>query len=164
MTSPAPLDQSDIEPVFALAQHVLDTIVGYYETADVKLPERRVVVIGELTVDKEVLGVMFGGTHIGAPGNELSTPMRGEAPTTAVFSVELWRKVDVGRGGARGYRPPKSARVTDDAGMAMIDCWLLQRAALLCDQMSVGVIATTAPLPPQGGLQGINLSLQLQVP
>lgn len=164
MTQPDGPGQGIDDPVGDLAQHVLDSVVATFDGAGIALPDRRVIVIGELPVDKEIVGVMFGGVHVGPPANEVSGPFRGEQPRTGVFDVQIWRNISVGEGGARGYRPPRSDTVIDQARIAMLDAWYLLEAAYLCDEMHVGVVATTAPLPPQGGLQGISLSLSVQVP
>lgn len=159
--------QVDTQAAVDLANHVLATIVAHFAAAEIAIPERQLVVIGELAVDAECLGVMFGGMHVGPPGNEISQPYKGDQPRSAIFDVELWRNVATGgEGGAprAKARAPKAATITAEANIAMIDCWLLLEAAFLCDQMNAGVIASTAPLPPQGGLQGISLSLTLQVP
>lgn len=180
MTDDAAGRIDDLNAVVDLAQHVLDTYVAVFDAADRELPKRREIVIGELVVEDEgsgrnagVFGVMYGGHHVGAPGNEMSAPLRGDAPTTGVFNIELWRPVTTtGGGGAR--RAPKASVITDQAKEAMIDSWLLMRAAYACDHWDAtdtipdwdgpGVIASVAPLPPQGGLQGMNVSLSLQVP
>lgn len=168
MTLPAVGGQvDDSQAVVNLANYVLDTIVGGFDAASIALPERRLIVIGELTVDTECLGVMFGGLHVGPPGNEVGQPYRGEQPRTCIFDVELWRKITTGgEGGAPRARArvPNTSVVTAQAQVAMVDSWVLLQSAYLCDQMNAGVIASTAPLPPQGGLQGISLSLSLQVP
>lgn len=168
--------QGDIDPVVALAQHVLDTVVATYETATAALPDfvslkplpkRREIVVGEFSVEdpKGGVGVMFGGCHVGPPGNELSSPFKGDSPRSAIFSVELWRPVSTGRGGAATARAPKAAVVIGQADVAMVDSWLLLEAAFAMDfPGGPGVIASTSPLAPNGGVQGIQLSLTLQVP
>lgn len=174
MTLPAVQGQVVDDPVGDLAQHVLDTIVATYDTIVnapdspiTALPERREIVIGALAVDDKrgVLGVMFGGTHVGPPGNELSSPFKGNQPRSAIFNVELWRPVDTGRSGAAAARAPKAAVIIDQAKTAMLDSWYLIEAAFKCDfPGGPGVIASTSPLAPSGGQQGIQLSLTLQVP
>src|SRR4051794_21726672 len=111
MTTPA-TDQGGDDPVAALALVVLETIVNEYDTRGLDLPKNRRIVIGELAVDDEILGVMFGGCHVGPPGNELSQPFRGDVPRTAIFSIELWRKISTGRGGAKTARAPRADVVT----------------------------------------------------
>jgi hypothetical protein len=164
MTQPDTEGQAIDDPVGSLAQSVLDTVVATFESVGIALPNRQEITVGDLVVDNEVLGVMFGGVHVGPPANEVSQPYRGNQPRTALFDIQLWRTVDTGEGGARGYTPPKTSRVISQAKTAMLDAWYLLEAAYRCDQMNVGVVATTAPLPPQGGLQGIALSMSVQVP
>ena len=164
MTTPA-TGQGGDDPVAALALVVLDTIVNEYEQRGLDLPADRRVVVGELAVEGETLGVMFGGCHVGPPGNELSQPFRGDNPRSAIFSIELWRKISTGKGGARTARAPRADVVTAQASTTMVDSWVLLEAAFKCDYIGgPGVIAATAPLAPSGGLQGVTLSLTLQVP
>lgn len=174
MTSPVVGGQVVDDPVGDLAQHVLDVLVTTFESMAaqpdspvLKLPERREIVVGELVVEGEKgqVGVMFGGCHVGPPGNELSSPWKGEQPRSAIFNVELWRPISTGRGGARTARAPKASVVTEQAKTAMLDAWYMIEAAFKMDfPGGPGVIASTSPLPPQGGLQGIQLSLTIQVP
>lgn len=164
MTTPA-TDQGGDDPVAALALVVLDTIISEFEDRGLDLPKDRRIVVGELAVEGQVLGVMFGGCHVGPPGNELSQPFRGDSPRTAIFSIELWREISTGRGGAKTARAPRADVVTAQANTTMVDTWVLLEAAFKCDYPGgPGVIASTAPLPPSGGLQGVTLSLSLQVP
>jgi hypothetical protein len=174
VTAPTVQGQVIDDPVGDLAQHVLDTIVATYEAAVatpdtqvLRLPKRQEIVVGAMTVEGEhgQLGVMFGGCHVGPPGNEMSSPFRGDQPRSAIFNIELWRAVSTGRGGATTARAPKASKVTEQAKIAMLDAWILLQAAFACDYVGgPGVIASTSPLPPEGGLQGIQLSLTLQVP
>lgn len=180
MTLPVAVSQGLDDPVGSLAQRVLDTILATYEAArkaiepidkelakDLKIPKRQIIAVSEVPVDDDngQIAVMFGGTHIGPPGAELTTPMKWDhAPRTAIFDIQLWRAISTGRGGASTARAPKAEVVTRQAKVAMQDSWLLLEAAFKMDDASgAGVIASTAPLPPQGGLQGIALSVSLQV-
>lgn len=167
MTTPVdPARQADSTAVVELTQYVYDTIISYLESCGIEVPKRRSIVIAELVVDDNegVFGVIFGGTHVGPPGGEIAGPIKGDAPRTAVYDIELWRKVSTQSGGGARARRPAGDAITDQAKTTMKDTWALQQAAYLCDRLNAGVIATTAPLPPEGGLQGVSLSLQLQVP
>lgn len=171
------VDPADNLAIVNLAQHVLDTIVTVFAEAGVALPDSQVITIGSVAVDSAegVLAVMFGQTYTGAPGNEMSTPLRGDAPISATFNVELWRGISTRGGGGARPRPPKTSVISDQAKSSIVDAWLLQQAAYRCNHFEAsddfpnpydgpGVIATVAALPPEGGTQGTSLSLVMQVP
>lgn len=174
MTTPDAPGQVIDDPVGDLAQHVLDTIIATFGAAAavadspvLPIPKRRGIVVGSMAVEDKngQLGVMFGGCHVGPPGNELSSPFKGDQPRSAIFNIELWRAISTGRGGATAARAPKASVVSDQAKTAMLDAWYLLEAAFKCDFTGgPGVIASTSPLAPMGGLQGIQLSLTIQVP
>lgn len=148
-------------PVTSLARWVLKTIEDVYAEAEVELPTRRVLTIGSVAVDEPVLAIMFGGLTVGPPGNELMSPMHGDSPQTAVFNVELWRPEPTL--GPRGLIPT-AMEESAAAEAVMQDTWLLGQAAFRTDQMGVGVIWRIAVNDPQGGMVGVSLTLDVQVP
>jgi len=132
-----------------------------FQEAGVELPPRRLVTIGTVSVDEPLLAVMYGGTSVGTPGNEMTVPMRQEQPRSATWNVELWRSQPIlGAGG----RIPTPEQERDAAETIMNDQWLLIQSAYAADQMGVGVIARVGVNEPQGGTVGSSMSLELQIP
>lgn len=151
-------------PVASAARHLLNTIVETYErNAEVAtaLPLRQLVTIGSVSVDAPLVAVMYGGIAVGPPGNELNIPYRIEAPRSLTFNVELWRETPTVT--TSGHAPSTQA-VSAAAEVVMQDSWLLLEAAFASDQTGVGVIANAAVNAPQGGMIGVSMSVEQQVP
>jgi hypothetical protein len=161
VTYPAGYDR----PVASVARHLLATIETQFSAAGIELPARRVITVGSVAVDDELLAVMFGGVYTGLPGNEQNTPVsnRGEGfvPRTAVFNVELWRYVPALTGSGQAPSPEietaAAEKTTDDA-------WHLLEAAFNSDQMGIGVIARVDVNEPQGEYHGISMVVELVIP
>jgi hypothetical protein len=134
-----------------------------FEDAGVELPSRRVITVGEAAIEDESVTIMWGGTLVGPPANEV-TLSRGETPRSATFDVQIWRSVVQGRGGAHTAHAPRPDAIADKAFRAMMDAWLLMDVARLVDVEAIGTLASTAALPPSGGLQGVAMTLTLAVP
>jgi hypothetical protein len=161
VTYPAGYDR----PVASVARHLLATIETQFSAAGIELPARRVITVGSVAVDDELLAVMFGGVYTGLPGNEQNTPVsnRGEGfvPRTAVFNIELWRYVPALTGSGQAPSPEietaAAEKTTDDA-------WHLLEAAFNSDQMGIGVIARVDVNEPQGEYHGISMVVELVIP
>jgi|APGre2960657373_1045057.scaffolds.fasta_scaffold08420_5 hypothetical protein len=147
-------------------ERVLDTIVAQYEAYNMPVPTRRYWTIGLPPVDCEQLVVSFQQMYLGAPGAQVSSPQKCEAPRTATFSVSVARPVPSGgqNGGA-----PSTASLTKAATVAAYDAWILMESAAALDQWEeggygMGVIATVDTLQPEGGFQVVTLSCTTSVP
>lgn len=154
-------------PIPSLARWVLSQIeetfsVAVEEGHATALPQRRLVTIGSVSVDEPLLAVMFGNATIGPPGNELTTPLRGDSPRSAVFNVELWRPIETSM--PSGYEPAPAESISADSEVVMQDAWLLLEAAAKCDQMGIGIIASVAVNEPQGEVFGCRMGLEIQIP
>jgi hypothetical protein len=162
--SGAPFPIGSPYPVVTLARYVLDTIVATYEAhADVAtpLPTSRRIAIGTVATDYENLTVMYGGTTIGLPGNDFIQPMRGDAPRVATFDVELWRTVQTSYPNGM---PASDEMLDAAAAIVMQDSWVLLEAAAACDPRNQGVVASVGVVEPSGELQGVSMTLAIQVP
>lgn len=151
-------------PITSLAQFVLETIISTYAArAEVAtpLPSRHVVTVGSVAIDAPTLAVMFGGLSVGLPGNDLSRPFRSNEPRSADFNIELWRPITTAQ--PTGL-PASAASISRSSEVTMQDTWLLLESAYACDQLGVGVIASTVIHEPQGDMIGVTMSLTLQVP
>jgi hypothetical protein len=149
------------QPVASAARFFLQCIETVFTENEVTLPTRRLIVVGSLAVEQnEVLAVMFGGIKIGSPGNELVNPRLEDSGRTAVYNVELWRKLPGGDSPVELH--PETTSVAAEA--AMQDSWLLFDAAHRADQLNVGVITSASVNANQGGMQGVSLQTEIQIP
>ena len=103
---------------------------------------------------------MYGSLTVGQPAAQMTRPFRTDDPTTATFNIELWRAFPALS--EQGV-PPTAAQEQAVAEVLMQDSWLLLQSAYACDQMGVGVVATTAVNSPQGEMAGVSMQLDLQV-
>lgn len=148
-------------PIASVARLILERIVAMYEENDTPLPARRLITIGSVAVDDELVAVMFGGVSVGPPGNELNQPLRQEQPRSMVYNVELWRDTpSITESGTA----PQPQEIQDASEIIMHDAWLLLEAAYTADMTGVGIIANVTVLEPQGQLHGVAMNLELQVP
>lgn len=161
VTYPAGYDR----PVASVARYLLSTIETQFSEAGIELPTRRIITVGSVAVDEEILAVMFGGVYTGLPGNELNTPIsnrsEGIVPRSAVFNVELWRYVQGLT--ATGAAPPAELE-TAAAEKSTDDSWHLLESAFRADQMGIGVIARVDVNPPQGEFHGVSMVVELTIP
>lgn len=152
-------------PVASVARHLLSVIEAEFSEAGIELPARRVITVGSVAVDEELLAVMFGGVYTGAPGNELNTPVTnrldGIVPRSAVFNIELWRHIPALTASGQA---PSAAQETAAAEEVTDDSWHLLEAAFRADQLGVGVIARVDVNPPQGEYHGLSMVVELQIP
>lgn len=152
-------------PVASVARHLLATIEAQFSAAGIELPARRVITVGSVAVDDELLAVMFGGVYTGPPGNELNSPISNRAggfvPRTASFNIELWRYIpaltSTGQAPSAAIETAAAEAVTDDS-------WCLLEAAFAADQLGVGVIARVDVNEPQGEYHGISMIVEIQIP
>lgn len=161
MTGPITYPAGQDKPIASAARYLLETIVNVYAEQGIDLPTRQVITIGSVAVDGPVLAVMYGGITVGPPGNEMSTPYRGDSARTLTFNVELWRETPVI--GMSGSVPPASA-VTDAAEATMEDSWWLMESAFASDQMGIGIVASATVNEPQGGMVGVSMMMEMVVP
>jgi hypothetical protein len=148
-------------PIASLARWLLQSIETTYAANDTELPTRRLVTIGSVAVDAPLLAVMFGAVAVGPPGNEMNTPLRGDAPRTATLNVELWRETPaIGPTG----NAPSAASISESSEIMMHDSWLLLESAYAADQTRVGIIANVTVNAPQGELHGVSMAVEMQIP
>lgn len=156
----------DAKHLKVFLERVLETVVAQYAAYGMPLPARRYWSIGLPPVDCEQLVVSFNQMYLGAPGSQVATPQKCEAPRTATFSVSVARPVP--SGGHTGAAP-STASLTKAATVAAYDAWILMESAAALDQweeggFGVGVIATVDTLQPEGGFQVVTLSCTAAVP
>ena len=161
MTFPDPRYPRGYErPIASAATRLLQVIEATFEANDTELPKRRYVSTGAVAVDTDQLTVMFGGIYVGPPGNELTTPYRGDQPRSLSLNVELWRRMPAL--GASGTAPSPEA-ISAASEVLMHDSWLLLEAAYQFDLLGVGVIANAGVNEPQGEYGGVSMTVESQV-
>lgn len=147
-------------PIASVARFVMEKIVETYATHGKSLPTYRLITIGSVAVDTELVAVMFGQVYTGTPGNEMNSPMRRETPRSCSMNIELWRNTpSLSDDGV----DPGAAEQSVASEVIMDDAWLLLEAAYAADQMGVGVIANVTVMEPQGELHGLSMALEMQV-
>lgn len=148
-------------PVASALRYIMERVVATFDAANVDLPDMRLVTVGSVSVDGPLLAVMFGGIAVGPPGNEMTTPLRHEAPRTVTVNVELWRRAPaLSDAGA----VPTPDAISAAAEIIMNDTWLLLEGAYASDQMGVGIIANATVNEPNGEMQGVAMALEVQIP
>jgi hypothetical protein len=146
-----------------MARWIMQTIVAKFDTdaSATPLPTRQLITIGAVSVDTPVLAVMYGSITVGSPASQMIHPFKTDDPRTAAFNIELWRAFPALS--EQGVIPTAEQEQAV-AEVLMQDSWLLLESAYACDQMGVGVVASTAVSPPQGEMAGVSMHLELQVP
>ncbi len=152
-------------PVASVARHLLSTIERTFSAAGIGLPARRVMTVGSVAVDQELLAVMFGGVYTGLPGNEMNSPVSmkggGLVPRSVVFDVELWRDVPALSLSGNAPTPAEESAAAEEVAQ---DAWLLLEAAFAADQTQFGVIARANVKEPEGELHGVSMIVEMVVP
>lgn len=152
-------------PVASVARHLLATIESQFEAAEVELPARRLITVGSVAVDSELLAVMFGGVYAGLPGNEMNAPVSnrggGLVSRTGVFNIELWRNVPALTSHGMAPSPEQETEAAEEVTQ---DAWLLLESAFASDQMGIGVIARVDVNEPRGEYHGVNMVVELVIP
>jgi hypothetical protein len=152
-------------PVASVARYLLSTIESEFSKAGIALPARRIITVGSVAVDDEVLAIMFGGVYSGPPGNELNSPQsnrqHGIVPRSASFNVELWRYVPALTSAGQA---PSSAEETQAAEEVTDDAWYLLEAAYNADQTGAGVVARVDVNEPNGEYHGVSMTVELVIP
>lgn len=149
-----------------LLDQILEAVVSVYESARFPLPTRRYWTVGTAPTDCEQIVVSLVNLYLGAPGDQATVPLQCNAAKSAVVNIQISRPVPtVGQGG----RPPSPESIQKAAEVSVIDSWLLMGNLEQFDLWgdggpSLGVIATIAGTPPQGGYQTTSMQLTLAVP
>ena len=155
-----PVDPKDSLPAYL--EHVLDTVVGVFEQADVPLPERKYWQVGGVIADCAQLTVHLSQVYKGLPGEDPNMAQRCGSFRTAVMSVQLFREIPVGN----GKQPPTPESLMEKAVPPAVDAWLLLDAAEAVDAagLETGVISELNVIEPSGGLVGWNMTLSAPIP
>jgi hypothetical protein len=151
-----------------IARHILDGVVAHYAAAaDITLPERRIIVAGNIRLtawDCEQVAVGMTGIGIGnLPGENSGNRYSGVQVNAtgvrhAVFAVQVVRCIPVSRDGTR---PPAPDVITDSGLRHIRDQGLLSQALVdittdltQADRLPVGSrvqVGAVQALGPEGG-------------
>ena len=81
--------------IVTLGRDILAGVVAGYKQRGLTLPDRQYLTLGTPVNDCEQLVVSWQQAYLGTPGDEASLPQRCEAVKTAVFTVQICRKMPV---------------------------------------------------------------------
>lgn len=145
---------------------VLETVVSVFESYNMPLPTRRYWAIASTPVDCEQVTVSLVNLYLGLPGDQATTPLQCNSPKSAVVNIAISRPVATVTGSGKA---PLGEKIQAGAEFAAYDAWILMDNLEQFDQWEsagngMGVIATVATTPPQGGYLTTNMQLTLAVP
>jgi hypothetical protein len=157
---------SDAKNLATLMQNVLNAVIDTYTSYTMPLPGRRYWTLGSPSVDCEQVVVSMLQMYIGSPGDEATSPRRGNDPRSVTLLVQVSREVPtVGTNG----RSPSADAIQDGSEISAYDAWILLDSSRLLDQwdpanFGLGVIATVETSAPEGGFQTVSMTITMAVP
>jgi hypothetical protein len=161
-------------PLGEVAEAILSGIVSHYQAADVKLPERRVIVPGApelIAFDCPMLAVTCSGVGQGWAPGQGPTTQRAGVPLSAmmlrhgIFTATLLRPDPPP---LNGGRTPPSVESLTRAGLALMrDAGLMSQAMLEIVNSVVSILPKGAvvdtgavnTIGPEGGFHGVTATL-----
>jgi hypothetical protein len=158
----------DMQSVGDTFDLILETIESIFEQANVPLPERRYLYVGDqgqTAHDCEQLTISLAQLQNGPPGAQDGLPTRCDQPKTGIFYVELVRCVaDKPKTGGRGrVNTPTPADLSMHAKAQAIDMYLLMEAGLLAGQQFLNAITSVIAGPVGGDYQAMVLELMIGI-
>lgn len=145
---------------------LVDLVAGF-ENYGITLPGRRYWTLGTPAADCEQVVISLVQTYIGPPGDEATSPQRCDAARSATVTIQVIRCVPVIS--PRGAAPTPDQIQTASEALA-VDLWVTLDLISALDQWDsmggpgLGVIATGEAGEPQGGFQGVTVTLTMAVP
>lgn len=164
---------SEVAPedsVGALLQLTLETVNSVFEQANVELPTRQFLFVGEqgeTAHDCEQVSVSLGQIYPGTPGDEAQLPATCDGPLSAVIIVEIVREVPQSLAKGNRLTPPAADKLTATALTQAKDAYLLLQSGLATGEAANylrGAVANVVAGPPSGGMQATVLTLVVAVP
>ena len=149
-----------------MMQGVLERVQIVFESYNVELPKRRYWTMATPVVDCEQLVVFFQQLYLGPPGAEVGEPQRCHVPRSATLTISIARATPIVN---QNGRPPSPEKIEEAAEVLSIDSWVLMESINQLDQWDdtgygIGVIATLAVNPPEGGFQTTDMTITMAVP
>ena len=145
---------------------VLERVQSVFQSYNVELPVRRYWTMATPAVDCEQLVVYFQQLYLGPPGAQVGEPQRCHVPRSATITISIARETPIVQ---QNGRPPAPERIEQASEVMAIDSWVLMESINQLDQWDdtgygVGVIATLAVNPPEGGFQTTEMTVTMAVP
>ncbi len=147
--------------LITLGRTILAGIVDGYAERGISLPDRQYLTIGTPANDCEQLVVSWQQSYLGMPGNEATEPTKCESLRTAVFSVQLCRKMPVVSDGGNAPKPDK---IQQHSEAILLDAKVLFDIVSWIDPTSFGIITTCDVVEVSGGLACIQVQTVLVIP
>lgn len=150
-----------------LMDGVLQRLVDHFDSHNVQMPAKQYWKVGAPVIDCEQLVLAVDSMTIGLPGNELTPPVRGNAPRTVTFRAFMARQIPLPD--ARGNEPSGAVQQQGSEILA-VDMWVLLDAVAVLDSWDVlrafglGVVANVQFEEPQGGFQVVTATYTIAVP
>jgi hypothetical protein len=155
-----PLDPDALSLV-RLGQEIFDGVVSGYATFGAVLPDRQYVTLGPPANDCEQMVVSWQQIYLGTPGDEASQPQRCDAPKSAVWTVQIARKMPVV---SQSGKAPEPTAIQTYSEALLVDAWLLTEILANVDPFQLGTIVTCEFLEVSGGLGCVSAQTVLGVP
>ena len=147
--------------IVTLGRDILAGVVAGYKQRGLTLPDRQYLTLGTPVNDCEQLVVSWQQAYLGTPGDEASLPQRCEAVKTAVFTVQICRKMPVV---SESGKSPSAEDIQENSEVALIDAYALFDIVAHIDPFDLGVIVTTDVVEVSGGLSCIQVQTTLAIP
>ena len=147
-------------------EHILETVVAEFGTAEVDLPPRQYIAVGDVgsstAWDCEQVTVNFVSSYFGTPGQQETQASNCQMMMSGDFVVQLVRCVPGPTKTRTSVSPPTAAAIEASTLVQAIDSQILLEAAYAVQSVQ-GRTALVAPSGVEGGFQGINLNLSVSL-
>lgn len=155
-------DLSETQVIHGLMQDIVDSIVQVYQDANVALPDRHILAVGEIPHDCEQVGVSLDQLYIGGPGDQAEQPMRCEAPRTVGLTVQIVRCIPTPKDRRHSVTP---AEMNESTERLATDFWLLMDGIMASEAANwLGALVDIGSTPPDGGYQAVVATVAVGVP
>lgn len=157
MATPSAEDLS----LVTLGRTILAGVVDGFGARGIDLPERRYLTLGTPANDCEQLVVSWMQSYLGTPGDEASVPQRCDAVKSAVFTVQLSRKMPVVSDSGAS---PSAANIQASSETLLLNAYVLLDVVAHIDPFDLGVIVTSDVIEVSGGLGCVQVQTVLALP
>lgn len=154
--------------VFETLEHILSVVEQTFAAANVDLPDRRFIAVGDVggavAVDCEQVNVNFIKSYTGEPGQPETRASGCMMMLSGDFVVQVWRcvpKPETGRGRTEVI-PPRVPAVNASTKIQAVDAGILLQSAWSM-RSAQGHKATAAPTGQTGGFQAVQLDLSISL-
>jgi hypothetical protein len=146
----------DTNTLYLMGQRLLDLVLGCFASQGVSAPARHVIFMSPIPADCEQIAVLFTGWTPMPPmvGMEIRSPSRWVADVSVIIT-----RCTPAISGRSGKVPPTPEQMNEAALIASTDAEVLLCAVSGLHEVGPNLGVLTGP--PMGGMQTVELSLQL---